>query len=163
MGQVGTKTGLQGVTLSPEFRAHFPKLEPTGFQVTSRPTAIYNCIAWAAGDTGRWWWPVPAQASYWPEDAPREETVSAFVSAFATRGYEECATGDLEPGFEKVALFANGLGKPTHAARQLEDGSWTSKLGRNLDLSHAVNGLDGPQYGSVVKFLRRPRENGSGG
>ena len=31
----------------------------------------------------------------------------------------------LEPGFEKIALYADNSGKPTHAARQLDNGRWT--------------------------------------
>lgn len=79
----------------------------------------------------------------------------AFVDAFAILGYEPCASGDPERGFEKVALFADGTGTPTHAARLLPNGSWTSKLGPHEDISHTLYGLEGSSYGDVVHFLKR--------
>ena len=69
-------------------------------------------------------------------------------------GYEPCERGDLEPGFEKVAIFADDEG-PTHAARQLDNGRWTSKLGSMEDIEHALEGLAGSEYGRVVRYLRR--------
>jgi hypothetical protein len=62
----------------------------------------------------------------------------------------------LEPNFEKIALYAIG-NIPTHAARQLGDGSWVSKLGALEDIQHAAFfELEGAAYGKVVCFLRRP-------
>jgi hypothetical protein len=93
---------------------------------------------------------------YWPEDAPREETLEAFVVAFARLGFTRCDTADYEPGHEKVALFADPVGKPTHAARQLEGGQWTSKIGAQEDISHVrLSGLQGSVYGHPVAFFRR--------
>jgi hypothetical protein len=108
----------------------------------------------------RAWWPHPD--TFWPAGVPGRETIAAFVSAFATLGYVPCADGVLETAFERVALYADLGGTPTHAARQLPDGSWTSKLGEDIDISHAHPAvLNGPLYGSVVQFLRRPRPNAS--
>lgn len=131
----------------------FPRLEAEGFRRTSQHTPEYNCIAWAAGDDDRWWWPSPE--SYWPPGVPEEATLECFVLAFATRGYEPCADGALEPGVEKVALYADEAGVPTHAARQLPTGRWTSKLGTEVDIEHTLPGLEGPVYGKVAAFLRR--------
>ena len=58
-------------------------------------------------------------------------------------------------GSKKIAIYQSG-GLPTHAARQLPDGQWTSKLGRNIDISHTLPGLEGPEYGQVAVFMRRP-------
>lgn len=134
-------------------RKHFPALNSTNHDVTSHPTPAYNCIAWAAGDDQRWWWPLVG--GYWPAAAPRELTLEAFVAAFGTLGYQECNGGHLEYGFEKVVIYAKS-GVPKHAARQLPDGSWTSKLGRDADISHKLLGVCGDLYGSVAKYLRRP-------
>ena len=79
---------------------------------------------------------------------------------FEQLGYQECATDELEPGFEKVALFVNVDNLPTHAARQLPNGSWTSKLGRWQDIEHqSLNNLAGspPMYGNVAILLCRSR------
>jgi hypothetical protein len=62
----------------------------------------------------------------------------------------------LEPGFEKVALYAVGS-EPTHAARQILNGRWVSKLGPQEDIEHgAPDDLSGPCYGQVVRVLKRP-------
>lgn len=132
----------------------FPHLAEEGYRETRPATRRYNCIAWAAGATDAWWWPSPHAVHYWPEGVPREETLEAFVQAFATRGFVPAEDGLLEPGFEKLALYARA-GKPMHAARQQADGSWTSKLGKHIDISHTLRGVEGPAYGQVVAFMKR--------
>lgn len=133
----------------------FPLLSPDNYKETSKPDKGYNCTAWAACDNARLWWPTedPSDA-YWPPNAPREETVDAFVAAYAGVGFEECPGPELESGYEKVAVFANG-DEPTHAARQRPDGRWTSKMGPEEDIEHDWGALDGPCYGRAVRYLRR--------
>lgn len=133
---------------------------PNITEVNSRPTSPhdegYNCIAWAAEDTDYWWWPDAMGQYYWPPDVPREETVEAFVHAYGLQGYSQRSDATLEPGKQKVAIYADRNGKPTHAARQLADGWWASKLGRQIDIEHEFSALEGPEYGSVTVILARP-------
>jgi hypothetical protein len=133
----------------------FPGLRVMGYTQTSEPTIRYNCIAWAARDETRWWWPDPWGEGYWPADVERVETLEAFVEAYRTLGYEPCGTAAREDGFEKVAIFTDREGLPQHAARQLENGRWTSKLGELEDIEHALDGLEGARYGKVAQVLRR--------
>ena len=136
----------------------FPSLSGTAYEVTSPAQPEYNCIAWAAGDNSRWWEPAPDY--YWPEGVSRQYTVRAYLEAFQTLGYEFCQDGDLEEGMEKVALFADSVGNPTHAARQLDDGTWTSKLGQLEDIRHIdLDHISGSQYGNPVLVLQRPRND----
>ena len=144
-----------------ELERLFPGLRGSSYGVTSPRERRYNCIAWVAGDTRRWWWPdVPPDDDgyYWPPGVSTEETVAAFVEAFATLGYVPGDADDQEPGWERVALFADASGLPTHAARQLPGGRWTSKLGRLEDIEHNLRGLEGEVYGRVVQVLRRPTQ-----
>jgi hypothetical protein len=134
----------------------FPHLIGEGFTETSPAAADYNCIAWAAGPTDVWWWPDPLEVYHWPQGVPRVETLEAFYQAFESLGYVRGEDGHLEAGFEKIALYVLD-GKPTHAARQLSDGNWTSKLGKWIDITHTLYGLEGPAYGQVAGFLKRPR------
>jgi hypothetical protein len=134
----------------------FPRLRGADWQVRSQPADLYNCIAWAANETTAWWWPVGPGKTYWPEGVPRVVTLEAFPEAFATLGYVVCAGEELEPGFERIALFANDQGVPKHAARQRPDGRWTSKLGKMEDIDHALHDLEGTLYGSVVLVMKRP-------
>jgi hypothetical protein len=133
----------------------FPQLSVNGYQVTSPSTGDYNCIAWAALENDRWWWPDPYGICYWPEAAPREETLEAFVRAFSLFGYELSNSFTLESGFEKIAIFIDSDGIPTHMARQLQNGSWTSKIGELEDIEHELNGLEGDAYGHVAAVLTR--------
>jgi hypothetical protein len=136
----------------------FPGLRHTRWVVMSPRTPEYNCIAWAAGDDTRWWWPDAARMYYWPSDAPREETVEAFVAAFRLLGYELCEAGDeaLAPQYEKVAIYAKD-DTPKHAARQLQTGEWTSKCGGLHDITHTLEGLRGCEYGAPAVVMRRRR------
>jgi hypothetical protein len=138
-----------------DLRHAFSKLTPQNHSLASPATAEYNCIAFAAGDQLHWWWPDVTGLSHWPPTAAREETIAAFQQAFAALGYELCADANLESGFEKIALYALG-GMPTHAARQLPDGRWVSKLGELEDIEHAsLDVLVGALYGEVAAVLRR--------
>ena len=136
----------------PTLEETFPLLKSTPYKVTSRRTPCYNCIAWAAGDDRRFWW--PNDCGFWPNGISTGLAIASFVDAFATLGYKPCSNGDLEAGIEKVALFAVGE-RPTHAARQLPNGEWTSKCGRGVDISHTIDGLNGSEYGRPVEFLSR--------
>jgi len=138
----------------------FPNLSDSDYIETSPKTRKYNCIAWAAGDSVRWWWPDPQGIGYWPRSIPRETTVEAFIRTYGTLGYAPCADGSYEPGFQKVALFAekkeDGELTPTHAAVQLQNGHWSSKLGPFEDIEHfTLEVLNGPCYGDVVGYLKR--------
>lgn len=135
----------------------FPGLRGSSYRITSPAERRYNCIAWAAANTTDWWWPVPEGASFWPAGIARALTMDAFREAFATLGYSVCDTAGLETGWEKIALYATPDGIPRHAARQLLDGRWTSKLGRMEDIEHDLADLAGSLYGSVALVLRRPR------
>ena len=139
----------------------FPKLTDMSAEITSPATSRYNCIAWAVGENSRFWWPDQAHVGYWPPDAKREETKEAFMQAFRTLGFIVCKNGELKMGIEKIALFGTGAAgseKPTHAARQLECGKWTSKLGSSVDIIHAdVEDVSGPLYGKVICYMSRVR------
>jgi hypothetical protein len=140
--------------------ALFPRLRIDSFRVTSTNDPGYNCVAWAAGVTDDWWWPLenPAEA-YWPDSAPRVRTLEAFRAAFVALGYEVCQGEGLESACEKVALFADDFDRPTHVARQLPTGRWTSKLGRAEDIEHDLHDLEGELYGRVALLMERRAES----
>lgn len=132
----------------------FPNLLSEGYRRTSSPTINYNCIAWAAGDDTRRWDVVRGLGAHWPDAVQRRWTRRNLIAVFASEGYEKCADGDLEQGFEKIAIYCRN-GEPKHAARQLDDGGWTSKLGDLDDITHTLNGLAGDRYGNPDVFMRR--------
>jgi len=134
-----------------------PTLARQGYSVTSPCSAKYNCIAWAAHDQERWWQPVGGMDEdyYWPEGVRADLSVAAFVEAFESLGFEPCNDTALESGMEKVAIIAGSDGRPRHVARQLADGTWTSKLGPYEDVVHALDACG--DYGSVAAVLRHSR------
>ena len=140
---------------------NFPNLHPHTYRQTSPAASTYNCIAWAAEDSQRFWWPRPEQAYYWPPPVRREEKIERFIEAFRTLGYELCDSGAYEAGWQKVVIYVSDDGAPTHMARQLESGEWTSKLGNDVDIiHHRVEDLEGPGYGTAVQYLRRHASGG---
>src|SRR5262245_29337542 len=115
----------------------FPRLSATGWQKTSDADSTYNCVAHAAGRTDAWWQPGPlpgGQRYFWPDGVPEDLNLQSFMQVFQQLAYVPCTDGTLEPGFEKVAIYADDSGQATHAARQLPNGQWTSKLGKYIDI-----------------------------
>ena len=146
-----------------QIRTAFPSLERGEWQVTSPENPFYNCIAWAADDTARCWWPDRFFQYHWPDQVDRVVTLESFEAAFETKGYEVCEDLSHETGVEKVAIFTHPNGPPTHAARQLESGKWTSKLGDGQDIEHDRAGaVGGSKYGSVATVMKRPLDPAAG-
>ena len=149
-----------------DLTAVFPKLQLTLNDITSSRTPDYNCIAYAAKDETSWWWPTPPWLTamyrlprhHWPEGLSREHppTVENFLRAFEIQGFSRCKTEDHEYGYEKVALYVNADGTPTHMARELGDGIWHSKLGSEQDIRHyGLHAVENQEYGKASHFLRK--------
>jgi len=136
-----------------------PNLNDGNHKVTSQPSDDYNCLAWAAGSDEKWWDPHPDY--FWPDGLDRKASVEVFVQLYQKEGFEVCIGGLPEEGFEKIAIYArdsaDGKKKtPTHAARLLDSGEWTSKLGPCEDITHAtVDAVHGPRYGEVLFYMSR--------
>ena len=129
---------------------------------TSPETPTYNCIALAAKNSRKWYWPGPD--TYWPDDIPREEKLSAFILLFESFGYTVCESEDFEEGYEKVAIFVDQFNKPTHAALQVSNDRWSSKLGPSIDIEHDLHDVapfalaysrGHTNYGNVAKILKK--------
>lgn len=167
---------MPGTHLPLDKEAVFPQLRRDEYSKTSCEDTHYNCIAHAACKDDNWWWPVEGavEGVYWPVGVDPKETIEAFILAYETVGYEVFPTQsrELEAGLEKIAIYEapdpddNGKIKPSHAARQLPDGSWTSKLGDWEDIEHRTlealeTGDDeahqGLGYGKVAVIMQRPR------
>ena len=121
------------------------------YQVLAPATAAYNCISWSIGVTDHWEWP--------------GDTEAVFDNLYSQYGYVRVfgLNYEVQPGIDKVVLYGtqnpDGSIKATHAARQLPDGSWSSKLGQGLLIRHAMpDDLDGSDYGvPVAVYVRSHR------
>jgi type VI secretion system secreted protein VgrG len=134
---------------TPEERKSFPHLG-RHYEVLGPASKRYNCIAWSLGVTDRWVWP--------------GEKVSDFDALYGDQGYKRRKGLDFrrEPGVDKVVLYGkvrkDGSVQATHAARQLSDGAWSSKLGQLPLIRHrSPDDLDGDAYGHPVAVYTRPR------
>lgn len=138
----------------------FPKLAGGDWRPLSLDTKDYQCIAWAACDNTRRWWP---GVDYWPLDPPHDDLVDDFVRGFETLGYNRCESAEFEVGYQKVAIFATDSGRVKHMARQcLLGNGWLSKLGDWEDIWHLrLEDISGDpaswtrDYGVVRQILRR--------
>jgi hypothetical protein len=126
---------------------------------TSPATGTYNCAAFAVGDDQNWWDPLPPNTYFWPKGVVRNYSVEAYVAAFETRGFSRCQDSSLDPKLEKIAIYANQWGFFEHAARQLPDGRWTSKMAEDEDIIHDdLQSLTGEHAGTPVYFMSRERK-----
>jgi len=142
--------------MSTRLQSLFPGLNSGNYAETSEETDQYNCIAWAAGSDDAWW--EPADPYYWPDGIPTDDRLENLVKVFEGMGYQICDDGRLEAGFEKIAVYGGG-GVYEHAARQLVNGKWTSKIGGFEDIEHdTVEALEGNEYGKVIHYMRRPTQ-----
>lgn len=132
----------------------FPNSYVEPFVITSMASGEYNCIAWALEDTTRFYWTGPQEFFYWPANLPREESIESFIQLFSQQGYEICPNTLKEKGFTKIALFTYES-IPTHAARQLPNGLWTSKLGILEDVRHTLSAISGGLYGSIALIMKK--------
>jgi hypothetical protein len=148
------------VTEREQVEDQIPRLAGTSYRITSPRSVDYNCFAWAAGDSKRVWSPVMLGSGvHWPPGIPALLSLSGVIDAYRITGFEQCETADLEQGYEKIAIFVVG-GDPRHAARQLPNGAWTSKLGEHVDIEHAeVTSVGGEFYGEPAVYMRRPRDD----
>lgn len=118
----------------------FENLKDGEFEIISPFDPKYNCIAHAAGDDEKWWWTIDAEMAgndvFWFDNIPSQAKLENFILAFGKLDYRLCGNIEVGKGFEKVAVYVstkadsyNPARTPTHMARQLLSGRWTSKLG----------------------------------
>lgn len=132
----------------------FPNLTNESLEIVDQPSEQYNCIAFAAGDTGKWWW--PDSINYWPAWATLDQKIESLREAFAGLGYEQCNNSEAESGYQKVALYED-QGMAQHVALQMPNGRWRSKMGQGPVIEHdSPESLSGGMYGAVHYFMRRP-------
>ncbi len=66
----------------------FPNLAAAGYVITSPVSLMYNCYAWAAGESTRWWEPGRVMTHYyWPSDLPSINTLVVHIQLFVMIGF----------------------------------------------------------------------------
>lgn len=145
----------------------FPKLsQDKNFKVTSKATPDYNCIAWACNYDERWIQPPYLGRPdldcvvWWPPEVPETLEIDSLIKVFEFHGYSQCDSDAHENGYKKVALYYDEITKEwTHAARELSNGCWTSKLGKFSDIQHGTpDSIENDDYGKVHCFMKKKFE-----
>ncbi len=140
----------------------FPNLVKQGYRKTSEPTPKYNCIAYAFGFEDQWWEPGNNEPWHiWPDGLTSDQDFENYVMAAKSLGFIECKDEMIESGFEKIALYIAQNGTGSHAAKQLPNGKWSSKLGESADIEHnTLKALEGQfgyiGYWKVKQLMKRP-------
>ena len=131
----------------------FPNLSGEDFEILAQPSRRYNCIPYAAVDTTQLWW--PNGISYWPPWATVDNKIESLKELFAGLEYEQCQYSNAESGYQKVALYEI-QGKFQHAALQMPNRPWRSKMGQGPVIEHrSPESLSGEKYGHPVVYMRR--------
>jgi hypothetical protein len=126
----------------------FPQLKGD-YEVLRPHSRRYNCISWSLGISVQWIWP--------------GDDIEKFDQLNGRYRYKRLGRLDLShrPGTEKIALYAisqNGRLAVTHQARQMADGTWTSKLGQLPLIRHrTATAIDNASYGRPVAVYARSR------
>jgi hypothetical protein len=134
------------------------------------PDAVYNCFGCAVGVL-KHWQPTSVYGDpegdplyYWPielsGDAEDNFGVGRFVDAAKTEGFEECSDSAWEPEFEKIVLI-HKRDIFCHAALQLSESRWKSKLGEYSNCEHPLEFVLGDYYGKDTIFMKRQRKTSS--
>jgi hypothetical protein len=151
--------------VSLELEQSFPGLITGSYKLTSPKAFGYNCVAWAVGDTKNFWDDFRIRGKrvkgyFWPEGISAD-TLEGWKAVFELHNYRECESESFEPEFEKVAIYIYPNGDPSHVARQIGSGKWSSKLGLSFDIEHeTLDSLNGEEYGSVGVIMQRPCKDG---
>lgn len=137
----------------------FPNLTKENHRNTSPDDYVYNCMAWACGDTKHWWEPSGEPWHFWIH-TQFSYSIDSHLKAFSIVGFKERSDSDeFEPEFEKVAIYIGADGLPKHFARQKENGLWTSKLGEAQDIEHdTLEAIECDDYGKAEIILKKPRK-----
>ncbi len=101
----------------------------------------------------------------WILDLPLDWKLETLTAIFGRYRYEACGlNANHEEAYEKVAIYVDDQddGDVSHVARQLMNGRWVSKLGKDEDIEHdtlealEADTLQFPAaYGRVALVMKR--------
>jgi hypothetical protein len=135
----------------------FPRSESAPYEVTSPEDIKYNCSRgllarrrFAANGGLRLH---PSIIGPWSPVRKQLRVSSRHSANLATWFATPANSNQVMRGWQSTLTK---LGTPTHMARQLTSGRWTSKLGELEDIEHlTLEQLSGSDYGQAVQFLKR--------
>ena len=137
----------------------WPRLKKNKFHFTSEQTPYYNCFSWAMKVTNIWMDMYYFSNKFNIKYSELDHSANGYAEILKKYfNYEICPDGSFEKNMEKVVLYENKYGEWTHIARQLDNGNWTSKLGKLEDIEHYnINCLSDGDYGNPVIYMRKQK------
>ena len=123
----------------------FPNLDVNNISVTGEATGTYNCIAYSMGITNKW---IDPESFY-------NDFIEQYKNAKTLYGsscyYEQTST---EGSNATVDGWGTSSIDMTHGSVVYSSGTWESKLGRYLRITHKRSELSGTLYGRIlVSFI----------
>ena len=140
-----------------KIKKFFPNINEENIKITSPIDDSYNCIAFAYGRSDIKYWPDDSDMGddcEWPNDIKRGNNMDSFINLFESIGYIICDNENFEQGYEKICIYEKD-DVPKHAAKQLLNGNWSSKLGDYFDVEHSISALLDGRYGNISVFMKR--------
>ena len=113
---------------------NWPNMNVDNVLVTGDATATYNCLAWTLGITNSWVWPWRGGATV---------SKAQFDQLYASYGYSPSGSGP-------VVVFGFNASDMQHGSLFSQNyGSYESKCGSWLRITHTLQGMEGGSYGDV--------------
>jgi hypothetical protein len=134
------------------YRKLFPLL--TDYELIPNSESMeYNCISHTLNINNDISWPFDNN-NYWP--VSRDLTKESFDKFYEFHGFEKMNLLDFsyDPKYIKVALYTN-KGIPTHAAIQVDEFFWESKIGELGIIKHDLFEIEDNVYGEVTQIYRK--------
>ena len=123
----------------------------------------YNCVSHTLNIKDKWIWPyledeiyIRKYNSYWT--VKNEISKESFDEFYEYHGFEKLDLLDFfyDPKYIKVALYTN-KGIPTHAAIQVDEFFWESKIGELGIIKHDLFEIEDDVYGKVTQIYKKPK------
>lgn len=140
---------------------HYPRIKlGVNFIPKSPICDEYNCIAWSLDIDYMSVGHENLTGIYWPDNISKIPNINNYKRMYNSYGFIDASTSDLEEGFKKVAIYVRGTNPKTgivvHAAKQIDDIWWSSKMGDNIDGIHHLDAIQGILYGYPRFFMKKP-------
>lgn len=137
----------------------FHKLDDE-WSITDNETDRYNCFAWSLGITSDWIDRIIDEAG----NNNGKIEVSDCDVFYSKYGFKITENHSFESNKIKLALYAHTketnpsrINVAAHVAVQINNDWWESKLGMLARIIHKLEGLEGKEYGRVVRYYEIDR------
>lgn len=140
-----------------DIKMYWPSLNDEDFEFKSHFNPFYNCLAWAINVNTIFVTMNYFQKKHGLDINNLDHSVNGYAKILEEfYNYLSCENGEYEKGFEKILLYGDNNNLWTHAARQIKEEMWVSKLGSCENIEHKnIECLNGNTYGEPKIFMKK--------